>query len=124
MTARSGSNAALLDRKLRRWRKDGRLSDFGELVARLAQTTARLVDEACAPDSVVPAYARATSARAHEVALADLREEITPEPTGPDPWQAIADELTATTVEAAESRVASDTWDVAEESLADGGTWP
>jgi hypothetical protein len=124
MTARSGSNAELLDRKLRRWRKEGRLSDFGELVARLAQTTARLVDEACAPDSAVPAYARATSARAHEVALADLRQEITPEPpTGPDPWQVIADELTAS-VEAAESRVAPDTWDAAEETLADGGTWP
>jgi hypothetical protein len=91
MSARSVSNGATLARTLRRLRSDGRLDDVGELLAVLATTSARQVDEACASDSAAPAYARAACLRVHVAVLSELAGRVAPAPTdASDPWERIA----------------------------------
>ncbi len=97
VTARQTSNAAILGKTLRRMRRDGRLDDVAEVLAVLAGTSARLVDDACAPGSPAPAYAQAQALRVHAAVVAELAGRVSPMSTGElDPFEQIARELSAT----------------------------
>ncbi len=101
MGARPVTNAAILERTLRRLRRDGRLDELAEMLAVLAGASARLVDATCTPDSGVAAYAQAASLRAHMAVLAELSGRIAPVSTDEeDPWERIAAELEASSAEA------------------------
>jgi hypothetical protein len=85
----------MLDRTLRRLRRDGRLDEVDEVLAALAGTSARLVDAVCTDDSDVAAYARAACVRTHAALIAQLSAGIGPLRVDDDPWEKIARELDA-----------------------------
>jgi hypothetical protein len=98
VSTRPTSNAVILDRTLRRLRRDGRLDDVAEILAVLAGTSARLVDAVCTPDSGTATYAQAACLRVHAAVLSDLSGRIAPvrATSADDPWERIARELDPT----------------------------
>ena len=124
MPARRASNAAILDRTLRRLRRDGRLDKLGEALATAAATSAGLVDAACAADSDVAAYARARVLSVYVGVLVQLAGRVGPLRDEDDPWEVIARELVPNTVpEAVDDENAPD-WDEVKDVLAqDPSTW-
>jgi hypothetical protein len=123
MTARSASNAVILDRTLRRLRRAGRLDDVSEVLAVLAGTSARLVDDTCTPDSGTPGYAQAACLRVHVAVLSALSGRIAPLRPEDDPWERIARQLEGTIppADAEAAQAAIEGWAAAEQTLAAPG---
>jgi hypothetical protein len=72
------TNAAVLGRVVQDLRRNDRLDGFGEMLATLAATPARLVDDVCAPDSVAKEYAQAAVVKAHTKVVTELAARVPP----------------------------------------------
>jgi hypothetical protein len=125
--SRRQTNAAVLGLVVRDLRRDDRLDGYGEMLATLAGSSARLVDEVCGPDSTAKEYAQAAVVKAHLRVVTELAAWVPPaKADGDDPWQKIADALDPDHPASQESDKAEvPDWDLVEAEVAkDLSSWP